>query len=126
MKSHMERTKAKLKKEGWVSAKVEFWNAFAKPFGKRMDLFGIIDVLAIRPGTTLGVQCCGGSGDASAHIKKALGEPRLWDWLGADNRFEIWAWRKIGPRGKAKRWQVRVIVFKLRPDNTVIHYETNT
>jgi len=44
---------AKLRKEGYLCAMVERWNKFA---GVRQDLYGFIDILAIREGEILGVQ----------------------------------------------------------------------
>src|SRR5713226_1879831 len=112
------------REEGWTVGVVERWIERAK---KRIDLFGIIDVVAIKPsmgerdnrlagyvGGTLGIQSCPGSGHAE-HRAKALAEPRLRTWLEADNRFEIWSWakrrtqelKKDGTRGKRKIYTLR-------------------
>lgn len=102
------RTLAHLRREGWTAEYVEHRHRFA-PI--TVDLLGGIDVLAMRPGETLGVQCCsGGRGgkngrgsDQATRVKKLLAEPRLRAWVEAGNRLECWAWRK-----GAKGWTCRV------------------
>ena len=51
--SPTQRSKAHLEAEGYTVAIVERWNPFAKI---RQDLFGFVDLLAIREGETLAVQ----------------------------------------------------------------------
>ena len=51
--SPTQRTQARLKALGWTTAIVERWNQYAKV---RQDLFGFIDVLAIKGPRTIGVQ----------------------------------------------------------------------
>ena len=48
-----QRSLKYLREQGYTVAIVERWNAFAKI---RQDLFGFIDLLAIKPGETLAVQ----------------------------------------------------------------------
>ena len=71
----------------------------------RRDLFGCIDILGVN-GHVLGVQACAGA-SAAARATKAAQEPRLRAWLEAGCAFEVWAWRKVGDRGKRKLWAVR-------------------
>lgn len=99
------RTLKTLRDEGWTCAVVEHFNIWAKV---RQDLFGGIDVLGVRPGETIGVQCCSGGkgktgGDQAKHVKKLLAEPRMKSWVEAGNRLECWSWRK-----GAKGWTCRV------------------
>jgi hypothetical protein len=56
----------------------------------------------------LGIQACAGA-SASARLTKAMEQPELQAWLARGNRFQVWAWRKAGARGKRKTWQVRII-----------------
>lgn len=108
--SPTQRTLAECRKLGWVAQVVEKWNPHARI---RQDLFGCIDIVAVTPkddrmfGRTIGIQACAGSSSA-ARVKKAMAEPRLKAWLDAGNFFEVWAWRKVGPRGKRKVWEVRI------------------
>lgn len=109
MSSPTQRTLALLKKEGWIAGIVERW--IARAF-KRIDLFGIIDILAMKEDKLVGIQTTSGS-NVSAHITKALAESRLEQWLKTNNGFEIWGWRKVGKKGKRKLWQVRRIGFRI-------------
>jgi hypothetical protein len=106
MSSPTQRSLDALRKDGWTCAVVERWNPYAKI---RQDLFGCIDILAIKPGCgTLAVQACAGASHA-ARREKAINEPRLIVWLAAskDNKFEVWSWAKQGARGARKLWTLR-------------------
>lgn len=92
-----------LRQLGYTAGIVEKWNAFAKI---RIDLFGIIDIVAIKPNEILGVQATTGS-NHSSHVKKALGSSNLALWRASGGRFEIWSWAKQGKRGEFKRWELR-------------------
>ncbi len=92
-----------LKDLGFERQVVERFCIFSK---RRIDLFGIIDILAIRPGIgVLGIQVTSGSNHA-ARRTKACAEPRLKMWLDSGGRFEIWSYAKKGARGKRKTWQL--------------------
>lgn len=108
MTSPTARTLAALRKEGWTAQVVEKWNAHAKV---RVDLYGIIDILAMRNGKLLGVQATSGS-NAAARVKKARAEPRLAEWLACGCAFEVHGWRKVKVKrgGKATKWEVRRIL----------------
>jgi hypothetical protein len=92
-----------LKDLGFERQVVERFCIFSK---RRIDLFGIIDILAIGQGSVLGVQVTSGSNHA-ARRTKALAEPRLRKWVGSGARFELWSYSKRGERGKRKTWQLR-------------------
>lgn len=134
MSSHLEKTHAKLKKDGYAYAKVEYFNPWSRT---TIDLFGLHDTLAIRGDRAgvFGINSCGE--DVSHHIKKYLqgyskvklktnedftkteiikeyGPNKcLKPWLEAGNRFELWGWRLRGPRGKRKLWTLRRVEFIL-------------
>lgn len=103
MNSPTTRSLARLKSDGWTSAIVEKWNPHARI---RQDLFGCIDLVAVRPGCVLGVQACAGASHA-ARRTKAEEEPRLREWLRAGATFQVWSWSKQGPHGKRKLWTLR-------------------
>ena len=104
MTSPTQRTLAEAKKLGFTSQVVEKWNSFAR---RRIDLFGVIDVVAVMPGVGIvGIQTTSGSCHA-ARRAKALAEPRLAAWLASGGRFEIWSWGNRGERGKRKEWTLR-------------------
>ncbi len=96
MGSPTVRTLKHLRDNGYVAEVVEKWNAFARI---RQDLFGIIDVVAVKPGTVgvLGVQTTSYS-NVSARIKKSMANKVLPVWVRAGNRFVVHGWKK-GVRG---------------------------
>lgn len=119
MASPTSRSLDLARSQGWTAGVVEKWNPHARI---RQDLFGVIDIVALDDNQgVLAIQACAGSG-ASARIKKSLAEPRLKIWLERGSRFEVWAWAKRGPRGKAKRWSVRKVVFTV-DGSEVTHHE---
>ena len=69
------------------------------------DLFGCIDILAIKPGEILGVQATTATNQA-ARMTKARALDTLKTWLQAGGRFEVHGWSKKGAAGKRKLWQV--------------------
>ena len=93
-----------LRDEGYTVAVTEHWNAFANC---RVDLFGFIDLVAIRedsPGV-LGVQTTSVS-NISARVEKIFSNPITKIWLKAGNRLEVHGWGKHGARGKRKLWDL--------------------
>lgn len=103
------RTLAELRRLGYVAEVVERWIPRTKI---RVDLFGTIDVVAVREGECLGVQATSGS-NAAARLNKAKAEPRLAAWLRAGCRFEVWSWRLAGVRGARKVWTLRRVSLAL-------------
>jgi hypothetical protein len=101
--SPTQRSLVLLKKEGWLPAIVEKFNIFAKI---RQDLYGCIDIVAIRKGAILGVQTTSGS-NVAAHVTKILALPNAKLWMLAGARLEVHGWRKAGKRGERKLWSCR-------------------
>ena len=99
MKSPNARSAELLRSEGYTVATAERWNPGAR---RRVDLFGFIDLVAIRPGETLGVQSTSATNFA-ARVSKTLGVEEALTWLRAGNRIVVHGWKKGGPRGKRKR-----------------------
>lgn len=92
MSSPTQRTLAELRKRKYPLVQVvERWNPFAHV---RVDLFGIIDVVAVSAtGDVVGIQATSGS-NVSARVAKitesaALPILRLAKW-----RVMVWGWRK--------------------------------
>jgi hypothetical protein len=96
------RTLARLRADGWTAAVVE--RRLPRCFIS-VDLFGCIDIVGIKADVqgVLGIQTTSGS-NAAARFKKAVAVPELRTWLQAGNAFEVWSWRKGGPRGARKVW----------------------
>lgn len=99
--SPTQRSLAKLRADGYTVAIVERWNPHAKI---RQDLFGFIDLLAIREGETLAVQSCSGT-DVSKRVAKiadadCVGAVRKAGW-----RIVVHGWVK---RASGK-WECREV-----------------
>lgn len=107
--SPTQRALAHCKKHGWTAQVVERWNSYARV---RVDLLGCIDLIVLdgQGGGPLGVQVTSGS-NVAARMQKAREEPRLLAWLSAPARFEVWGYRKVGPRGKRKVWELRRVPY---------------
>lgn len=99
--SPTQRTLAKLRDEGWLPWITEHWNAYARI---RQDLYGFVDVLAVKDANTLAVQCTSASNMASRVAKisehASLGPLRKAGWA-----IQVWGWRKDA----AGKWVVRVV-----------------
>lgn len=89
MPSPTQRSLAFLREEGYVVAIVERWNPHARI---RQDLFGFIDLLAIRKGETLAVQVT--ASGVSARIKKIMESDYLNAVRDAGWRIVVHGWRK--------------------------------
>ncbi len=115
--SAVQRTLRAMRDQGRVCGIVERFNQYAGPFGRREDLFGIIDIIALDPQRgVVGIQACGQ--DFKAHITKITEEKaqESIDWLGTPGTaLELWGWRKVKlrPGAVAMRWKPRVRVFTM-------------
>lgn len=101
-----QRTIKLLRAMGFKVWKTEQWNSFARV---RQDMFKIIDVLAITPDTTLGVQSTTWAGRRGHLGKLCLAEcQNSSDWLAGPARRKLWlvSWRKELKKrgGKANIW----------------------
>lgn len=87
-----QRTLKWLREQEYSCQVVEKWNPYVN---HRIDLFGCIDIVAIKYGEAgvMGVQTTSSSNMAS-HYKKSIAIPELKTWLETGNRFLIQTWRK--------------------------------
>jgi hypothetical protein len=78
----------------------------------RRDLFGCIDLVAVRRGEpgVLGVQATSLT-NVSSRLKKAQGKAGPRTWLAAGNRFQIHGWY----RSPAGQWEVKIV--SVRPED---------
>lgn len=88
---------------GWKAQVVEHWNPFAK---RRIDLFTVIDIVAITPFGIMGIQTTSGTNHSSRRTK-SLACSELRSWVEVGGLFEVWSWSKKGERGAAKHWALR-------------------
>jgi hypothetical protein len=95
------RSLAWLRAQGFLPAVVEKWNPGARV---RQDLFGFLDIIALRPGRPglLGVQVTTVAHQAD-RMKKARACAAYPLWM-ASNDFVVHGWAKRGPRGQRKVW----------------------
>jgi hypothetical protein len=116
-------------KRGWIAGVVERFVRFPPP-GHKVDLFGVIDIVAIapsaspampslKPGATIGIQATTNTGGQhSKHRMKILAEPRARAWVEAGNRLELWSWSKRvvrnrdGSKAKRPSWTLRVETYE--------------
>lgn len=104
--SYSGKTRDWLREQGFRVGTTEHWNAFV---GRRFDLFGFIDLVAIRPNEIVGVQASSASGH-SARRNKILESDDARAWLEAGGKTWIITWRKakLQRGGKATRWVHRL------------------
>lgn len=111
--SPTQRTLRELRIMGFTAYVVERWNPYAKI---RQDLFGFIDILAMKAGEPLLAVQATSAGHVSARLKKIRDTSLSQDWISTGNRLEIWGWSKKGPRSKRKTWSVtKKVVAMGRP-----------
>ena len=89
------RSLALLREQGYTVAVVEKWNPHARI---RQDLFGFIDILAIKRGETLAVQAT--ASGVSARLKKINDSELLPKVREAGWTIQIWGWTKSAKTGK--------------------------
>lgn len=112
--SPAQRSLKKLRAEGWLCAITERWNQFAKV---RQDLFGFIDVLAIRGDQMLAIQTTSGA-NVAARIAKIRSLATATEWLKSPSRMiVVHGWRKTGARGKRKTWDCREVPVLSEPES---------
>lgn len=99
--SPTQRTLRRLRDAGYLAGVVERWVPGANI---RSDLFGFIDVLAIREGEILGVQTTSAS-NMSARIAKITEHENVAAVRKAGVRIEVDGWRK----NSAGKWVVRTV-----------------
>ena len=103
MTSPTQRTLSLLREQGWSVAITEHWNSFTR---RRQDMFGFVDLLAVREDEKpLLLQVTSGA-NTSARRTKILGIPEAKVCLQADMRIVVVGWRKLKVKrgGKAMRW----------------------
>ena len=95
-----------LAKEGWLAGVVE---RFIPYINIRKDLFGFIDVIAVKGNTTLAVQVCSMTG-IQPRLQKIKAEPNSLLWLQSPTReIQIHGWGLQGKAGERKRLTCRRI-----------------
>lgn len=99
--SPTSRSLKHLRDAGYVAEVVERWNHITKT---RKDLFGIADILAIRPDEVLLVQTTSRS-NVSARVKKITESPLLGDIRKAGMGIHVHGWAKMANG----RWEMKLV-----------------
>jgi hypothetical protein len=113
--SPTQRTLRALRDQGMKCGIVERYVAKAGPFGKKFDLFGIIDIIALDPVRgVIGIQSTGI--DFRNHFLKMTEEQGqdVLDWIRTPGTvLQLWGWRKIKVKrgGKAMIYEPRIHEF---------------
>lgn len=115
-----QRTLEYLRNEGYMVGMVERFLSHAGSFGVRQDLFGLFDLLAVKPEEgIIGVQCF--TTAWAEHYDKFFhsNEQESITWLKSGGRIELWGWRRLKVKrgGKAIRWEPRIEVITLENYN---------
>jgi hypothetical protein len=92
--SPTQRTLAYLRAQGYYAAITERWNSYAKI---RQDLFGVVDVLALKGKETLAVQCTSYA-NVSARVRKIADHESTPKLREAGWGIHVHGWTK-GKRG---------------------------
>src|ERR1041384_1089593 len=104
--SPTQRSLAKLRRDGWLVAIVEHWNAH---IGRRLDLFGFADLLAIRGNIALLIQTTRGT-NVAHRVAKITALPAARYWLESPSRrIVVHGWAQRGERGQKKVWECREV-----------------
>jgi len=100
------RSLKSLRDDGWAAQVVERFCPYSR---RRIDLFGVIDIVAIHPDRSgvLGIQATTAANQA-ARMKKCLASEEARIWINAGNGLEVWGWaKKVKRGGSAMRWSVK-------------------
>ncbi len=89
-----------LRDEDWLPWVTETWNSFARI---RQDLFGVIDILALKGPTTRAIQCTSDS-NVSARVRKIADCENTPAMRAAGWQIEVWGWRRL--KGE---WVCRIV-----------------
>ena len=94
MSSPTQRSKKALEAAGYLVAVTEHWNAFARI---RQDLYGFIDLLAVRENEILGVQTTSDA-NVSTRVKKIAEHENVGAVRKSGMRLEVHGWKKVKNR----------------------------
>lgn len=101
--SPTQRSLALLRQRGYLVHIAERWNPFAHI---RQDAFGVLDLIAVKPGEILGVQTTSDANLAARRTKLLAADATL-TLILAGFQIVLHGWSKKGPRGMVKRWTCR-------------------
>ena len=106
----VQHTLKHLRAEGYFPWPVER-NIPCRP-PRKVDMYNIIDYIAIKPGSTIGVQITDGVHFAE-HDTKILNHENSLKWVMAGNGLWLYGWRKLKVKRnmKATTWEPRIKIY---------------
>lgn len=99
-----QRSKELLEAEGFIVGLVERYNSWSQT---RHDLFGFVDLIAVRAGETVAIQATSDT-NLSHRRRKLEGCETVPVCIAAGWRIEIHGWKK-----RARRWSCRRVEFRI-------------
>lgn len=91
---------AMLREDGWFCWITEHWNSFSRT---RQDLWGFVDIIALKPGQILGVQTTTAT-NMSARIKKIADHENVGHVRDANIMIHVHGWHQDDKR----KWHCKV------------------
>ena len=91
---------AMLREDGWFCWITEHWNSFSRT---RQDLWGFVDIIALKPGQILGVQTTTAT-NMSARIKKIADHENVGKVRDANIMIHVHGWHQDDKR----KWHCKV------------------
>lgn len=109
--SPAQRTLARLRADGWTAQVVEQWNPHAQI---RQDLFGGVDVIAIKLGERpKAIQATTGA-HVAARVAK-LRQQEACEALCEAFSVEVWGWTKYKVAVRRRHWRPRIVELSGEP-----------
>ena len=108
-----------LRERAMLIAKTEHYDYYG---GRRKDLFGFVDTIALNPTTVKDVLFIQSTSDSNrwARRNKILANPHL-PIILRHVRVEVWSWKeRAGSTPKRKLWRLRRDGFKLHDDGATV------
>lgn len=109
MSSPTQRSLEMLRREGWKVAIVEKWNPAVK---RRQDLWGFVDILAIRGTETLAVQTTSDS-NVAGRVRKIGESSDVAAVRAAGWSIHVHGWKSVQAKTKKgttrKQWKCRIV-----------------
>jgi len=99
------RTSAYLRHRGFTVDVVQTWNAAAQ---KRQDLYGLFDVIAVRPDVGILAAQAVTKTHLADHRRKLQDAVEAISWLQSGGKIMLFSWRKVGAKGERLLWKPRV------------------
>lgn len=113
MKTNTARSKEYLEKNGWRCWTVEQMVRIPPRFGQpakmfKRDVWNFGDLLCMHPQLGIALVQTTTRAHQAERIEKIRQIPEADTWIEAGGKLYVHGWAKVGPRGKAKRWEVSI------------------